>query len=105
MKKEEICKLCVPPNYGFGDTGNPELGIPPNTSLVYEIQLLSFINVCYGYRTSISYSGFFQVFGQGEEMRYNGRVGANILSTPREGGGGLAKAKGGEYPLLHLKKN
>ena len=53
MKKEEICKLCVPPNYAFGDTGNVELGIPPNASLVYEIELLSFSNVCYGYRTSV----------------------------------------------------
>ena len=58
MKKEEICKLCVPPNFAFGDTGNTELGIPPNASLVYEIQLLSFTNVCYGYRTTVETRNF-----------------------------------------------
>ncbi|KAI6660103.1 Peptidyl-prolyl cis-trans isomerase FKBP4-like [Oopsacas minuta] len=45
MKKEEISKVYLPPNYAFGDIGNAELGIPPNASLVYEIQLISFINL------------------------------------------------------------
>eukprot|EP01120_Amphizonella_sp_Union-15-10_P013302 TRINITY_DN6152_c0_g1_i1.p1 TRINITY_DN6152_c0_g1~~TRINITY_DN6152_c0_g1_i1.p1 ORF type:complete len:445 (-),score=119.87 TRINITY_DN6152_c0_g1_i1:115-1449(-) len=43
MKKGEICTLTIAPQYGYGEAGSPPK-IPPNSTLVFEIELLSFSN-------------------------------------------------------------
>eukprot|EP01124_Arcella_intermedia_P005970 TRINITY_DN13501_c0_g1_i1.p1 TRINITY_DN13501_c0_g1~~TRINITY_DN13501_c0_g1_i1.p1 ORF type:complete len:337 (-),score=70.16 TRINITY_DN13501_c0_g1_i1:62-1024(-) len=42
MKKGEYCHVRVKSKYGYGERGNQELGIPPNTDLIYHIRLLDF---------------------------------------------------------------
>jgi peptidylprolyl isomerase len=34
-------KLTVPPSLGYGPTGNPDADIPPNATLLFEIELLA----------------------------------------------------------------
>lgn len=41
MKKGEIRKLTVPPDYGYGPVGTPGGPIPPNATLVFTVELLS----------------------------------------------------------------
>ncbi|KAL2090962.1 hypothetical protein ACEWY4_013225 [Coilia grayii] len=41
MKKGEICTLLCKPEYAYGSTGNPPK-IPPNSSLIFEVELLDF---------------------------------------------------------------
>eukprot|EP01121_Diplochlamys_sp_Union-15-3_P013706 TRINITY_DN4290_c0_g2_i2.p1 TRINITY_DN4290_c0_g2~~TRINITY_DN4290_c0_g2_i2.p1 ORF type:complete len:417 (-),score=91.15 TRINITY_DN4290_c0_g2_i2:82-1332(-) len=43
MKKGEIATFTIAPNYGYGATGYPPK-IPPNATLTFEIELLSFKN-------------------------------------------------------------
>lgn len=40
MKKGERAILTIPPNLAYGETGLPPL-IPPNSTLIYDIELLS----------------------------------------------------------------
>jgi len=42
MKKGEIASVKVAPKYGFGEGGNSQLGIPPSTSLLYELEMIEF---------------------------------------------------------------
>jgi len=47
MKKGEICIVQIPPDYGFG---NEEMQcdsalVPANSTLTYEIEMISFIKV------------------------------------------------------------
>ncbi len=42
FKKNEKSLLKLTPAYGFGATGNEQLGVPANTNLEYEIELKSF---------------------------------------------------------------
>jgi len=42
MKKGEICKAKIKPQYAYGEQGNDELNILPNATLEYEIELLDF---------------------------------------------------------------
>jgi len=44
MDKGEIASFKVKASYGYGPQGNNTLGIPPNTDLVYVIELISFEN-------------------------------------------------------------
>merc|ERR1711994_198984 len=44
MNKGEKATFKVRSDYGYGAEGNKDLGIPPNTDLVYNIDLLSFEN-------------------------------------------------------------
>ena len=46
MKVEESAKVTVTPQHGYGEAGNPELGIPGGAILVYFIRLNSFQKVC-----------------------------------------------------------
>lgn len=45
MKKGEISRLIIKPQYAFGAQGNQELGIPPNATVEYTITLKSFEKV------------------------------------------------------------
>jgi len=42
MKKGEVALVTIQPEYGYGKEGNPALNIPPNATLVYEIELVDF---------------------------------------------------------------
>lgn len=42
MNKQEKAELTILPEYGFKSAGRPDLGIPPNATLVYTIHLKSF---------------------------------------------------------------
>ncbi|MBI2647892.1 MAG: FKBP-type peptidyl-prolyl cis-trans isomerase [Candidatus Wildermuthbacteria bacterium] len=41
MKKGEVRKLVIPPDYGYGQYGTPGGAIPPNATLVFTVELLS----------------------------------------------------------------
>jgi len=40
MKVGEIRRLYIPSEYGYGERGTPNGSIPPNTNLIFEVQLL-----------------------------------------------------------------
>ncbi len=42
FKKQERSLIKLTPAYGFGSSGNEQLGVPPNTNLEYEVELKSF---------------------------------------------------------------
>jgi len=42
MKKKEKIEVKLAAKYGFGSAGLPGMGVPPNASVVYEVDLLSF---------------------------------------------------------------
>ncbi|XP_078053839.1 peptidyl-prolyl cis-trans isomerase FKBP5-like isoform X4 [Mustelus asterias] len=42
MQRGEHCVLHLMPEYGFGDLGKPELNVPPNAELDYEVLLKNF---------------------------------------------------------------
>ena len=41
MKRGERCKIYVRPSYGFGPKAGTNLNIPPNSSLFYDVELVS----------------------------------------------------------------
>eukprot|EP01100_Stratorugosa_tubuloviscum_P008516 TRINITY_DN355_c0_g3_i1.p1 TRINITY_DN355_c0_g3~~TRINITY_DN355_c0_g3_i1.p1 ORF type:complete len:114 (-),score=35.46 TRINITY_DN355_c0_g3_i1:672-1013(-) len=41
MSIGEICQLNISPDFGYGARGFPAWGIPPNATLLFEIELLS----------------------------------------------------------------
>lgn len=47
MKKGEICIVQIPPEYGFGDEEKQcdSALVPANSTLTYEIEMISFIKV------------------------------------------------------------
>lgn len=45
MKEGEKCRLDIKPSMAYGSKGNPDLGVPPDAELVYDVELLSFENV------------------------------------------------------------
>lgn len=47
MKKGELALLTVAPDYGFGDveTKRDLATVPPNSTLTYELELVSFVKV------------------------------------------------------------
>jgi len=42
MKKNECAQITLKPEYGFGSTGNSDLGVPAGASLVYDVTLSTF---------------------------------------------------------------
>ncbi|KAK3600787.1 hypothetical protein CHS0354_009218 [Potamilus streckersoni] len=42
FRRNEKSRLVIQPKYGYGETGNPELNIPPNAVLTYIVHLKSF---------------------------------------------------------------
>lgn len=42
MKRGEICRLTCKPEYAYGESGSGEK-IPPNATLVFEIELFDFV--------------------------------------------------------------
>eukprot|EP00808_Paulinella_micropora_P008566 g62092.t1 len=44
MAKGQKCRVWVDPRYGYGSKGHKKLKVPPDSRLVYEIELLSFEN-------------------------------------------------------------
>lgn len=49
MKKGEVCIVQIPPEYGFGDEQKQcDLAlVPANSTLSYEIEMISFVKVLY----------------------------------------------------------
>lgn len=47
MKKGEIALLIIQPDYAFGSSGSPQeyAIVPPNSTVYYEVELLSFVKV------------------------------------------------------------
>lgn len=47
MKKGEIALLIIQPEYAFGPSGSSQelANVPPNSTVYYEVELLSFIKV------------------------------------------------------------
>lgn len=45
MKDKECARVIVKPEYGFGEDGNPDLGIPGDAELLFDIRLNSFQKV------------------------------------------------------------
>ncbi len=46
MKLKEKARVVVKPKYGYGQEGNPDLGIPGGATLTYEIRLNNFTKAC-----------------------------------------------------------
>jgi len=46
FKKGETSKIILSPKYAFGEKGNPDLKIPPNVKVEYEVTLKTFEKVC-----------------------------------------------------------
>jgi len=44
MGKNEKSRFWIRSDYGYGEKGNPQLGIPRNSNLVYDIEMISFEN-------------------------------------------------------------
>ena len=42
MYEGESSRFWVKPSYGYGSDGNKELGVPPNATLIYDIELIEF---------------------------------------------------------------
>lgn len=42
MKKNEIAQITLKPEYGFGINGNVDKGVGPNSTLVYEVKVITF---------------------------------------------------------------
>lgn len=47
MKKGEIAWVTLQPEYAFGPSGSPQelAAVPPNSTVYYEVELLSFVKV------------------------------------------------------------
>jgi FK506-binding protein 4/5 len=47
MKKGEIALVIIQPEYAFGPSGSPQelTTVPPNSTVYYEVELLSFVKV------------------------------------------------------------
>lgn len=47
MKKGEIALVTIPPEYAFGSTESKQdlAVVPPNSTVVYEVELVSFVKV------------------------------------------------------------
>lgn len=45
MKKAQQIRIKIAPNYGWGDEGHKEFGIPPDATIIYEVTLLDYIKV------------------------------------------------------------
>eukprot|EP00696_Hemimastix_kukwesjijk_P000984 gnl/Hemi2/11272_TR3897_c0_g9_i1.p1 gnl/Hemi2/11272_TR3897_c0_g9~~gnl/Hemi2/11272_TR3897_c0_g9_i1.p1 ORF type:complete len:568 (-),score=226.28 gnl/Hemi2/11272_TR3897_c0_g9_i1:223-1830(-) len=43
MKKNEVAQVTVAPRHGYGAQGDQSLGVPPNATLEYEVELLDFV--------------------------------------------------------------
>lgn len=48
MKKGEVALVTIPPEYAFGSTESKQdlAVVPPNSTVVYEVELVSFVKVC-----------------------------------------------------------
>ena len=51
MKKGEVALVTIHPDYAFGSSESPqELAVvPPNSTVYYEVELVSFVKVSYSY--------------------------------------------------------
>lgn len=45
MKSQERSRIVLSPAFAFGKDGNQELNVPPNVSVTYEVELISFEKV------------------------------------------------------------
>jgi hypothetical protein len=52
MKKGEIALVTIPPEYAYGSTESKQdlAVIPANSTLIYEVELVSFVKVCFSLR-------------------------------------------------------
>jgi FKBP-type peptidyl-prolyl cis-trans isomerase len=55
MKKGEVALVTIPPEYAFGSNESKQdlAVVPPNSTVVYEVELVSFVKVCV--RLSVRY--------------------------------------------------
>ena len=48
MKKGEVALVTIPPEYAYGSTESKQDAIvPPNSTVIYEVELVSFVKVCF----------------------------------------------------------
>lgn len=45
MKKTQQTRIKIKPDYGFGDEGHKEFGIPAGASITYEVTLIDYVKV------------------------------------------------------------
>ena len=47
MKKGEVALVTIPPEYAFGSTESKQdiAVVPPNITVIYEVELVSFVKV------------------------------------------------------------
>jgi FK506-binding protein 4/5 len=47
MKKGEVALVTIPPEYAFGSTESKQdiAVVPPNSTVIYEVELVSFVKV------------------------------------------------------------
>jgi FK506-binding protein 4/5 len=47
MKKGEVALVTIPPEYAFGSTESKQdlAVVPPNSTVIYEVELISFVKV------------------------------------------------------------
>ncbi len=49
MKNGEVALVTIPPEYAFGSTESKQdlAVVPPNSTVIYEVELVSFVKVCF----------------------------------------------------------
>lgn len=79
MKKGEVALLIIAPEYAFGPSeSKQDLGVvPPNSTVYYEVELVSFVKVCdtvspYNSNSSVCAEVYSHVFNLAYRKRNHG---------------------------------
>lgn len=56
MKNKEKCRLEIQPSMAYGEQGNTDFDIPPNSVLQYDVEMLKFEKVCRHWWTILWYT-------------------------------------------------
>jgi hypothetical protein len=54
MKKGEVALVTIPPEYAYGSTESKQdlAVVPANSTVIYEVELVSFVKVCFSLKYS-----------------------------------------------------